>query len=149
MLQKDKVVSQLTSGVGLLLDGNKVDVRAGTGQLGSGTSVVYTSHDGQSETLDAKHVILAPGSIPVDIPSAPVDGEHIVDSTGALAFSDTPRRLGVIGAGIIGLELGSVWNRFGSEVVLLEALDDFLPMADSRIARDAKREFNKQVWRFA
>ena len=144
MLQKDKVVNQLTSGVGLLLDGNNVDVRAGTGQLGNGTSVLYTSHDGQSESLEAKHVILAPGSIPVDIPSAPVDGEHIVDSTGALAFSETPRRLGVIGAGIIGLELGSVWNRFGSEVVLLEALDDFLPMADSRIARDAKREFNKQ-----
>jgi dihydrolipoamide dehydrogenase len=81
-------------------------------------------------------VILAPGSVPVDIPPAPLTDDLIVDSTGALEFQSVPKRLGIIGAGVIGLELGSVWNRLGSEVVVLEALDSFLPMADDRIARD-------------
>ena len=90
---------------------------------------------GETRTLEAKSVILAPGSVPVDIPPAPVDGDLIVDSTGALELQAVPERLGVIGAGVIGLELGSVWNRLGSEVVVLEALEEFLPMADQRIAK--------------
>jgi dihydrolipoamide dehydrogenase len=92
----------------------------------------------------AENIILATGSVPVDIPVAPVDGNTIVDSTGALAFEEAPKRLGVIGAGIIGLELGSVWARLGSEVTILEALDDFLPMVDKQIAKDAQKHFKKQ-----
>ena len=82
--------------------------------------------------------------MPIDIPPAPVDHEYIVDSTDALAFSEVPKRLGVIGAGAIGLELGSVWQRCGSEVVLLEALEDFLPMMDQQIAKEAAKIFKKQ-----
>ncbi|MCY4656113.1 MAG: dihydrolipoyl dehydrogenase [Gammaproteobacteria bacterium] len=143
MKHKDSVVNQLTSGIGLLLQGNKVEAIEGTGYLAS-ENVVVTDRSGNTEELNAEHIILAPGSIPIQIPSAVVDEENIVDSTGALKFSEVPKRLGVIGAGIIGLELGSVWNRFGSDVVILEALDDFLPMADARIARDAKRQFTNQ-----
>ena len=88
--------------------------------------------------------MLAPGSVPAEIPPTPVDNESIVDSTGALEFREVPGRLGVIGAGVIGLELGSVWGRLGSEVVILEALPDFLPMADTRIARDALKVLRGQ-----
>ena len=134
---KDEVVTKLTGGVAGLFKANGVTDLPGTGKLLSGRQVEYTSHAGEKKTLEAKNVILAPGSVPVDIPPAPVDGELIVDSTGALDLQAVPERLGVIGAGVIGLELGSVWNRLGSEVVVLEALEDFLPMADQRIARDA------------
>ena len=133
---KDEVVTKLTGGVAGLFKANGVTDLPGTGRLLAGRQVEYTSHAGETKTLEAKNVILAPGSVPVDIPPAPVDGELIVDSTGALDLQAVPERLGVIGAGVIGLELGSVWNRLGSEVVVLEALEDFLPMADQRIARD-------------
>lgn len=141
---KNSIVDKLTGGIGVLFKGNGVTFLPGTGQLGSGRKVRYTSHDGTQETLAANHVILAPGSIPLDIPAARVDHDLIVDSTDALEFAEVPKRLGVIGAGIIGLELGSVWNRFGSEVVILEALEDFLPMTDNRISRDALKIFKKQ-----
>ena len=94
--------------------------------------------------LAPKHVILAPGSVPMEIEPATLDGATIVDSTGALEFDAVPRRLGVIGAGAIGLELGSVWSRLGAETIVLEALDEFLPAADQRIARDALRVFRRQ-----
>ena len=89
-------------------------------------------------------MILASGSLPIAIPVAPVDGDLIVDSTGALEIGEVPKRLGVIGAGVIGLELGSVWNRLGSEVVLLEAMEDFLAIMDKGIAKESKKIFTKQ-----
>lgn len=141
---KNSIVDKLTSGIEVLFKGNDVTYLPGTGQLGSGREVTYTNHDGSQETITANHVILAPGSTPIDIPAARVDHELIVDSTDALEFAEVPKRLGVIGAGIVGLELGSVWNRFGSEVVILEALEDFLPMADRRVAREALKIFKKQ-----
>ena len=95
-------------------------------------------------TLEAENVILASGSVPVEIPPTPLDGTYVVDSTGALEFTAAPKRLGIIGAGVIGLELGSVWSRLGSEVTILEALDEFLPMADRRVAGDALKMFRKQ-----
>ena len=144
MGHKSSVVKQLTDGVRLLLDGNSVEVFAGHGQLIDESTVRFTDHEGEAEEIQTEYVILAPGSLPINIPSVEINGSSIVDSTGALEFEDVPSRLGVIGAGIIGLELGSVWNRFGSEVVILEALEDFLPMADVRIARDAKRQFTNQ-----
>jgi dihydrolipoamide dehydrogenase len=94
--------------------------------------------------LQAENVIIASGSLPIDIPSAKTDGETIVDSTGALEFTEVPKRLGVIGAGVIGLELGSVWNRLGSKVVVLEALEDFLGMMDQQIAKEGLKIFKKQ-----
>ena len=135
--RKDEVVNGLTGGIKGLFQGNGVTPLYGTGKLLAGRQVLFVDHQGAEQTLSAEHVILAPGSVPVAIPPAPVDGETIVDSTGALEFTEVPKRLGVIGAGVIGLELGSVWGRLGAEVVVLEALEDFLPMADERIARDA------------
>ncbi|MGD1977014.1 MAG: FAD-dependent oxidoreductase, partial [Gammaproteobacteria bacterium] len=111
--------------------------------LGDGR-VEFTSHDGDIRTLTGKHIVLATGSRPVELAAVPFDGEDIVDSWGALEFDSVPPRLGVIGGGVIGLELGSVWSRLGSEVIVLEAMDDFLFMADRQIAKDAQRQFKRQ-----
>ena len=100
--------------------------------------------DGSSQTYTADHVVLAAGSEPAAIPPAPVDGDRVVDSTGALCFEAVPQRLGVIGAGVIGLELGSVWARLGAEVVMLEAMDQFLPNMDEQIAAESGKIFAKQ-----
>ena len=142
--RKQQVVEGLTSGVAALFQGNGVTSLEGSGRLHGNCQVAFTPHDGDEQMLQAAHVILAPGSVPVDIPPAPLQNDLIVDSTGALEFTAAPGRLGVIGAGVIGLELGSVWNRLGSEVTVLEALDEFLPMADSRISRDAQRMLTGQ-----
>jgi dihydrolipoamide dehydrogenase len=116
----------------------------GHGRLLSGNRVEYIGHDGARRELAARHVILASGSQPVALPFVPFDGTHVVDSWGALDFDTVPKRLGVIGAGVIGLELGSVWRRLGSEVVMLEALEQFLAMADGQVAKEAARHFAKQ-----
>ena len=142
--RKDEVVKGLTGGIQGLFKGNGVTPLHGHGKLLAGCQVAYTDHDGQTSTLSASHVILAPGSVPVEIEPAPLTDGYIVDSTGALEFDAVPPRLGVIGAGVIGLELGSVWNRLGSEVVVLEALDTFLPMADERISRDTLKVLKQQ-----
>jgi dihydrolipoamide dehydrogenase len=142
--RKAKVVSQLTGGIKGLFKANKVDGIAGTGKVTGVNQVTVTAHDGSQEELQAKHIIVACGSVPIEIPPTPIDQETIVDSTGALEFQDVPKRLGVIGAGVIGLELGSVWARLGSEVTVLEALDDFLPMVDRQVARESAKIFAKQ-----
>ncbi len=142
--RKNKIVSQLTGGISGLFKANGVTLLPGTGMLKAGKKVVITSADGSSEEVSAGNVIIAAGSVPVDIPSAPVDGDLIIDSTGALELTEVPPRLGVIGAGVIGLELGSVWNRLGAEVVVLEALEEFLPAVDQQIAKDAAKTFKKQ-----
>ena len=142
--RKDKVVSQLTQGVKGLFTANKIDDIAGAGKVVSKNKVKVISHDGEEQELTAKHIIIAAGSVPINIPSAPIDQETIVDSTGALEFKEVPKRLGVIGAGIIGLELGSVWSRLGSEVVVLEALEDFLPAVDKQIAKETLKILEKQ-----
>ena len=142
--RKDKVVKQMSGGIAGLFQANKVTSLYGTGKLLAGRKVEYTNLKGEVEVLEAENVILASGSIPVDIPVAPVDNKVIVNSTGALEFTEVPKRLGVIGAGVIGLELGSVWGRLGSEVVCLEAMEDFLAMMDQQIAKEAKKIFTKQ-----
>jgi dihydrolipoamide dehydrogenase len=144
MAKKVEVVKKLTGGVEQLFKGNGVKALAGRGKLLAGRQVEFTPNGGEAEILQADHVILAAGSVPVDISQAPLDGDRIVDSRGALEFQQVPKRLGVIGAGVIGLELGSVWSRLGSEVVMLEALEEFLPMADERIARDSLKMFREQ-----
>ena len=144
MARKDQVVQGLTGGVAALFKGNGVTSLAGTGKLLAGRRVAFQDHKGSAKELPAEHVILAPGSVPMEIPPAPLTADRIVDSTGALEFAAVPERLGVVGAGVIGLELGSVWRRLGSEVVILEALPDFLPGADRRIAREALKAFKGQ-----
>lgn len=142
--RKAGIVKQLTGGIAALFKANKVTGLQGRGRLLKDRKVEFTSHEGKTEVLEATHVILAAGSTPVELASVPFDDDVIVDSWGALEFDSVPKRLGVIGGGVIGLELGSVWKRLGADVVVLEALDDFLFMIDRQIAKDALRQFKKQ-----
>jgi len=142
--RKEKVVKQLTGGITGLFRANKVTGISGTGKLLKDKVVEVTDKDGKVQTLTADNLILAAGSVPLEIPPTPLDGDVLVDSTGALEFQAVPKRLGVIGAGVIGLELGSVWSRLGSEVIVLEAADDFLPMVDKQISKEAHKILTKQ-----
>lgn len=142
--RKAKIVKQLTQGVKGLFAANKVEGIQGAGKLLKGKKVLVTAADGSTQELEADHIILAAGSEPIKIPPTPVDQDVIVDSTGALEFTEVPKRLGVIGAGVIGLELGSVWSRLGSEVTILEATDAFLPAVDTQLAKEAQKVFEKQ-----
>jgi dihydrolipoamide dehydrogenase len=142
--RKDKIVKQLTGGIATLFKANKVVSYAGRGKLLSGKRVEITVADGSTETVSAQHVIVAAGSVPIQIPGMPFDGTHIVDNVGALNLTAVPKRFGVIGAGVIGLEMGSVWKRLGSEVTILEALPEFLGACDADISRVAAREYKKQ-----
>jgi dihydrolipoamide dehydrogenase len=142
--RKGGIVKTMTSGILALFKAAGVTPLQGHGRLLPGRKVEYTAHDGTRRELTAKNVILATGSAPMELRSAPFDGKRIVDSWGALEFDAVPKKLGVIGAGVIGLELGSVWRRLGSEVVVLEALPDFLAIADQQVAKEALRHFKKQ-----
>ena len=143
MKRKDRVVSDLTAGVSSLLKTNKVEQYEGIAKVLGNGEVSIAMHNQEKAKLTAENIIIATGSKPIEIPSA-IFGKHIVDSTGALSFDKVPETLGVVGAGIIGLELGSVWSRLGSEVTVIEALDDFLPMADKDISKESFKEFKKQ-----
>ncbi|MEK6805336.1 MAG: dihydrolipoyl dehydrogenase [Pseudomonadota bacterium] len=142
--RKTDISRSLTSGIKTLFAANKVTGLFGTGKLLGQGKVQFTGHDGKSETYTAKHIVIATGSEPVNLKIAPFDGDRIVDSWGALDFTEVPKKLGVIGAGVIGLELGSVWNRLGSKTVVLEAMPGFLPMVDAQISKEALRQFTKQ-----
>ena len=144
LARKEKIVDQLTGGIAGLFKHNGVTAISGTGKVLAGTRVEVADRDGNVQVLEAGNVIIAAGSLPMNIPPAPVDNDYILDSTGALEMSEVPARLGVIGAGVIGLELGSVWRRLGSEVVMLEALDEFLPMMDAQIAKETAKILKKQ-----
>ena len=137
--RKNDIVKQLTGGIAGLFMANKVTSLYGTGKLLAGKKVQFVDFDGKEEVLEADNVILAAGSVPVNIPVAAVDNDVIVDSTGALEFDEVPKRLGVIG-----LELGSVWNRLGASVVCLEAMDKFLAVMDQQIAKETKKILTKQ-----
>jgi dihydrolipoamide dehydrogenase len=145
-LQKRKgaVVHAMTQGIVALFKAAGVTGLQGHGRLIAGRQVEFTGHDGSRRTLSARHVVLASGSAPMELRSAPFKSPYIVDSWGALEFEAVPKRLGVIGAGVIGLELGSVWRRLGAEVTVLEALPEFLAFADQQLAREALRHFKKQ-----
>ena len=142
--RKQQIVEQLTGGISGLFKANGVTSIFGTGKLLASKQVEVTDFEGKTTTYSAKNVIIATGSVPIDIPPARVNQAEIVDSTGALEFQEVPERLGVIGAGVIGLELGSVWGRLGSEVVVLEALDKFLPAMDQEVSKEAAKVFKKQ-----
>jgi len=142
--RKSGIVKTMTQGILALFKSAGVTPLQGHGKLLPGRRVEFIGHDGTRRELTAKHVVLASGSTPTELRSAPFDGRNIVDSWGALEFDAVPKRLGVIGAGVIGMELGSVWRRLGSEVVVLEALPDFLAIADQQLAKEALRHFKKQ-----
>src|SRR5688572_3419939 len=135
------IVKASTQGISALFKAAGVTGLQGHGKLLSGNRVEYTNKDGKKEELIAKHVILDAGSAPTELKSLPFDGKQVVDSWGALEFDAVPQRIGVIGAGIIDLEFGSVWRRLGSDVVVLEALDTVLPAADGAVSKEALKHF--------
>jgi dihydrolipoamide dehydrogenase len=142
--RRASIVRQLTGGIAGLFKANKVEGLVGHGKLLSGKRVEFTPVSGDIEIIDAKHVVLGSGSAPVELGIAPFDGDKIIDSWDALELDDVPGHLGVVGAGVIGLELGSVWARLGAKVTILEAMDDFLFMADRDVAKVAAQDFKKQ-----
>jgi dihydrolipoamide dehydrogenase len=143
MKRKASVVKKLTGGVAGLMKANNVDVVTGTGRLESESTVAVTTDDGEKK-LEGKAVILATGSEPVELPFLPFDGKHVVSSEDALSFESVPEELLVVGAGIIGLEMGSVWARLGSKVTVIELLDTALPGWDADVSKLMKRELGKQ-----
>ena len=145
-MQKRKagIVRQLTAGIAGLFKASNVTGLVGHGRLLPDRKVEFTPQEGDAEVLESRYVILATGSTPIELGIAPFDGNNIVDSWGALEFESAPQTLGVVGGGVIGLELGSVWCRLGSKVTVLEAMDDFLSMADRQVAKEAGRQFRKQ-----
>ncbi|MEJ5349544.1 MAG: dihydrolipoyl dehydrogenase [Desulfosoma sp.] len=150
MARKDKVVSELTENVRKLLERHHVTVMHGTGRLTEPGRVAVDLQDSQGETvlLEAKRVLLATGSEPVQIPHIAFDGERIVSSTEALAFSKVPDRLGIVGGGYIGLELGSVWQRLGSEVTVIEMLPRIAALLDAQVSRALERILRRRGFRF-
>jgi len=138
------IVRQLTGGIAGLFKAAKVEGLVGHGKLLKGKRVEFTPVDGEAEIIEAGSVILASGSTPIELPIAKFDDDRIIDSWGALELDEVPETLGVVGAGVIGLELGSVWARLGSKVTILEAMDDFLFMADRDVAKVAAADFKKQ-----
>lgn len=142
--RRASIVRQLTKGIAGLFKANKIDGLVGHGKLLAGKQVEFTAVDGEVEIIAARNVILASGSSPVELKIASFDDDKIVDSWGALEFDAVPDRLGVVGAGVIGLELGSVWARLGSQVTVLEAMDDLLFMVDRDVAKLVAKDFKRQ-----
>jgi dihydrolipoamide dehydrogenase len=142
--RKDKIVKQFTGGIAALFKANKITPFYGFGQLQPNKRVKVKQHDGSELELTGKNIVIASGSDSIELPFAKFDGKFIVDNVGALDFTTVPKRLGVIGAGVIGLELGSVWKRLGAEVTILEAMPDFLALVDAEAAKVALKEFRKQ-----
>ncbi len=144
LARKDKIVKILTGGIQQLFKANKVTLVHGRATLLADRHVEVRDQQQQViQTLQAKQVIIAAGSAPIEIPVAKTDDQYVVDSSGALAFTEVPEHLVVIGAGVIGLELGSVWRRLGAKVTVLEALEEFLPMADRAVAREAQKQLQR------
>lgn len=149
MDRKNSVVNTLTFGIESLFKSNKIDWIQGKATIANNEELLNKHvkvqlHNNESITLKAAHIIIATGSSPINIPIAPIDNKHIVDSTGALSFTEVPKKLGIIGAGVIGLELGSVWKRLGAEVTIFEAQDTFLSFVDQLIAKESLKQFIAQ-----
>ena len=142
MSRKEEVVTQLVKGVGALFKSNKIDLIPGRAKIIDESSV-EVMNENETNVIKAKNIIIATGSNPTKL-SDTIKSNNIVDSEGALMFDSIPKHLIVIGAGIIGLELGSVWARLGSKVTILESQPDFLPFLDARVSRQVLREFNRQ-----
>lgn len=145
--RKDGIVSKLTTGIGFLFKKNKVENLHGKGSLKGqkeGAWEIEVDTDGSKSTITGKHIIIATGSVPRPLPLVEIDNKAVLDNEGALNLTDTPKKLGVIGSGVIGLEMGSVWKRLGSEVTILEAMPEFMAMADKQIAREALKVFTKE-----
>jgi len=144
MAQKSESVTALTKGIEFLFKKNKVEWIKGWGRLDGPGKVIVTAPHGAEMTYEAKNIIIATGSEPTPLPGVEVDNKRIVDSTGALSLPEVPKSLVVIGAGVIGLELGSVWRRLGAEVTVVEFLDRIVPGTDTETAKTFQRALTKQ-----
>ncbi len=148
--RKEKIVESFTRGIAMLFKKNKVMSIHGRGRFvkkkKSGENWIINIKSGDKvETVEAKYIIIATGSMPRPLPSIPIDNEYILDNQGALALTKAPKRLGIIGAGVIGLEMASVWRRLGSAVTLLEAMPNFLSTIDEQLAKEAKKIFTREL----
>lgn len=148
MDRKNNVVKEVTDGVDYLMKKNKITRYEGFGKLLGGGQVEVALNDGKKEVLSAKHIVLATGSVPIDIPSLPVDGKTIITSDHAIDLRAVPKKLVVIGAGVIGLELGSVWSRLGAEVTVVELLPGLLPNTDKSFGNLLQRSLEGQGFQF-
>ncbi len=146
--QKGESVTALTKGIEFLFKKNKAEWIKGAGSIAGPGKVLVKAEDGSEQTLETKNIVIATGSEPSRVPGLEVDQKRIVDSTGALAIPEVPKKLLIIGAGIIGLELGSVWRRLGAEVEVVEFLDRIIPGADGEIATAFQRALTKQGFKF-
>lgn len=143
MKQKDKAVSSLTSGIEFLFKKNKVDYVKGHGKFASANEIEVDLVEGGSDKIKAKNIIIATGSEPSPIPGIPADEKYIVSSTGALCLEKIPKKMIVIGSGVIGLELGSVYRRLGSEVVVIGNMDRICPFLDGEVTALYKKILEK------
>ncbi len=143
MARKDQVVDELTKGIGMLMKKNKIKVLRGWGRLAGEGRVVVGKDDGNEE-IEAKNILLAMGGVPIELPFLPFDGKHSVTSTEALSFERVPEHLVVVGAGAVGLELGSVWSRLGAQVTVIEMLPKIVPFADRQVSKALEKSLTKQ-----
>lgn len=148
LTHKDETVTANVSGVEFLFKKNKITAFRGTGSILAAGRVLVTPQSGAPQTIETRNIVIASGSVPIDLPGIEIDEEKIVTSTGALSLKQVPRRLLVVGGGIIGLELGSVWQRLGSKVTVVEFLDRILPGLDAEAARQVQRNLTKQGMEF-
>jgi dihydrolipoamide dehydrogenase len=148
MKHKDDTVAANVNGVAFLFKKNKIDWVVGEGRIATAGQVVVKGGDGKETTLEAKHIVIATGSDVSQLPGVEIDEKTVVSSTGALAFGKPPAKLLVVGAGVIGLELGSVWGRLGSEVTVVEFLDRILPGMDAEVAKQFHRMLERQGFKF-
>ena len=146
--RKQGVVDQTTSGIDFLMKKNKIDVHTGMGSFVDATHVKVAKADGSEETLEGKNIIIATGSKPIELPFAKFDKERIISSTEALKLKEIPKHMIVIGGGVIGLELGSVYNRLGSEVTVVEFMDSIIPTMDGTMGKELQRTLKKAGMKF-
>ena len=144
MAQKEEAVEGLTKGIEFLFKKNKVEYVKGRGKILGKGRVEVALAEGGTRVLETKNIVIATGSEPATLPGIEIDEERVVSNTGALSLKAVPKKLVLIGAGVIGLEMGSVWARLGSEVTVVEYLDRILPPADAEVAKEAERTFKKQ-----
>ena len=146
--RKNEVVDQTTKGITFLMDKNKITVYEGVGSFESSTQVKVTKNDGSSEIIDSKYIIIATGSKPSSLPFITLDKERVITSTEALELKEIPKHLVVIGGGVIGLELGSVYKRLGSEVTVVEFMDKIIPTMDGALSKELNKVLRKQGMKF-
>ncbi|HEX3356839.1 MAG TPA: dihydrolipoyl dehydrogenase [Tepidisphaeraceae bacterium] len=148
MTRKQDVVSKLTGGVGMLFKKNEIEHLKGNGTITAPDTVQVTGNDGATQTYKANRILIATGSAPIEIPGLKFDGKNILSSTEALSLSEIPKKMIVIGGGYIGVEMSSVWNRLGTEILVLEFLERILPPSDNEMALGLQRLLEKQGIKF-